>query len=141
MRQIKFRGKRHNGEWVYGSVVYSSNSVVAIHYEIDTGAVRRFDWCYVDPDTVGQFTGLYDRNGKEIYEGDIVKTRLSKNFFGIVTWHTDGYFFFDTSNGEWKRWSDGYRPAGEMLRLRCDGTCVDFEVIGNIYDNPELLKK
>lgn len=153
MRQIKFRGKRiDNGEWVYGylyELPLESGNVCMIlttdniHKDCSTEPQYHLaftlwkDLFLVVSSTIGQFTGLYDKNGNEIYEGDIVKTRLSKNFFGIVTWHTDGYFFFDTSNGEWKRWSDGYRPVGEMLRFRCDGACIDFEVVGNIFDNKE----
>ena len=138
-RGIEFRGF-DGTKWYYGDLKYNRKvDVAVIHiYEKDGSYYRQYT---VDPDTVGQFTGMTDKHGRKIYEGDIVKTQISKNFLGIVTWHTDGYFFFDTSNGEWKRWADGYRPIGEMLRLRCDGKFFEFAVGGNIHNNPELSDK
>ena len=69
MRTIKFRGqKTTNGVWVYGSLVYSNEIQTAIYFQTGSGLVKSMEWVYVNPETVGQFTGLYDKNEKEIYE-------------------------------------------------------------------------
>lgn len=70
MREIKFRGKRlDNGEWVYGFALFSQDKSEAVIAKLtDTESVCE----NVGPATVGQFTGLHDKNGKEIYEGDII---------------------------------------------------------------------
>lgn len=131
-REIKFRGKRiDNGEWVYGDLLISPMAtrivkgfglVTSDQYTHDglTHCVGEF--YAVDPKTVGQLPGLHDKNGKEIYEGDVV-TPFSKAWKCEVKWHDGG--FRVTPHGEY-----------ELFAKRA-GTC---EVIGNIHDNPELLK-
>ena len=149
MREIKFRGKRiDNGEWVYGFLANRGLiSIGAIQISVEdinskaTAQMRAVIQAYqVDPETVGQYTGLKDRNGKEIYEGDIVRfTR--KNVFnakgliiGVIEYHPDRLAYI-VSNCI-VRQPDGEKEKWDYTFLSEDG----LEVIGNIYDNPELLE-
>lgn len=118
MREIKFRGQRlENKEWVYGSLVvfhdWEGNRRIQI---VDnTGSVHE-----VDPSTVGQYTGLKDKNGKVIYEGDIVHWN---EYVGKVIFK-NGLFARKFKN-----------VSASLVSL-----LLVTEVIGNIHDNPELLK-
>jgi len=125
MREIKFRGKsRKTGEWFYGNL-FDKDSRGNTH--ISTTRKGCID---VDPDTVGQFTGLHDMYGEDIYEGDIL--RLKKEDCLVVVGFNDAKGLFGI------RFSFEYRigekPLGWWL------TNHDFELVGNRFDNPELLK-
>lgn len=126
MREIKFRGKRlDNGELIVGSYIEAENRDRSIAHQIipyKAGLVVR----EVDPATVGQYTGLKDKNGREIYEEDIIKTD-----FSYATWI--GFVHFNKGNFELVD-SD---KNGQYLTL---SVLSDIEIIGNIHDNPELLK-
>ena len=137
MRTIKFRGqKQTNGVWVYGDLETKLNR---IHEYDNDGNYAGF--VNVNPDTIGQFTGLYDKNGKEIYEGDIIQYRRLKVVVG----------FFRGAYGygrivEFGRvfvpfvGSDDNKNALQFT----DGTVFDTdfcEVIGNIHDNLKLLEQ
>lgn len=127
MREIKFRGKSiNNGKWIHGSLV--GTDVIAGGYAKTWDDDLELDeWEKVDPETVGQYTGLRDANDVEIYEGDLIlyKGNKGKVFFDEVNMQ----FMFETEDG-------GYEF--------CNGQVYDewpeygtYEVIGNIYDNPE----
>jgi len=137
MREIKFRGKRvDNGWWEYGYYLVVSEKHLIISADATISFNGNYDrmgcfgeisnegngWpCEVIPKTVGQYTGLKDKNGKEIYEGDIVK-RTGLGLFEVVF---EGDSFLAKNNHyHFLGW------AGDDER----------EVIGNIHDNPELME-
>ena len=133
MREILFRGKRiDNGEWVYGSLVIQSGEWLDKDEKApDVYFIygKRGEIYLVDSSTVGQYTGVNDKNGKGIFEGDIVKNYFSKRFDPIV-----GRVAFDSHYCRLRLYSITGGSESGFYR-----GCV-YEVIGNIYDNPELLK-
>ena len=122
MRTIKFRGKSIlTDEWLYGDLVHSADNK---RFGILVNDKDSYDECEVAPETVGQFIGLYDCDGKEIYEGDI----LDFNGLTVEIRFVRGVFAF-LANGD----------LDEELCGDCR-TDLFAKVIGNIHDNPELLK-
>lgn len=132
MREIIFRGKQvDNGEWISGDLRHWQNGKVGIHND----ALR----CtmVVDPETIGQYTGLKDTNGRRIFEGDIIRwdTEVACVHFGVHSTTCD------------------YRKASIGFFLEWKGDCMfrldlafwanerKIEVIGNKHDNPELLRR
>ena len=137
MRDIKFRGKRvDNGEWVYGSLAYIESRAFIFP---DDAYVTRFQHGADDllvilspievlPKTVGQFTGLLDKNSVEIYEGDVVTCEDFNTMNYSVLFQGGAFGYVNRYGGlEWL-WIDDETGAS------------DLEVIGNIHDNPEFLK-
>lgn len=115
MREILFRGKRaEDNKWVYGFVVNGSHSIIGVY---EDGHCFCFE--SVIPETVGQYTGLCDKNGNKIFEGDIVR--------------------FSTAHAREIKYIDGcFGFEGSSIPIKYVNK---FEVIGNIHDNPELLEE
>ena len=127
MRVIKFRAQDiASNKWLYGDIRHHKNDVCIFEQGGNKGE-------QVKPETIGQYTGLVDRNGREIYEGDFINDDGS-TWGGVVQWHPNGYFFINDSYGKKYPRCDSYRSLGDML----DGR--PLVVVGNIYDNKELLK-
>lgn len=129
MREIKFRGQQKDTKiWVYGSLIqcagiwyiYNENESFRMPEDPD------FENSFIEiiPETIGQFTGLYDKHGKEIYEGDVVKDNYGE--IGSVEWDNEkAWFYISTQNG------------GCFF----DQDTRAYEIIGNIHENPELLEQ
>lgn len=123
MREILFRGKRKdNGEWIVdNSVLFFTNSTKIY------GALNGWREAEVIPETVGQYTGLTDKNGKKIFEGDIVNFKATAYYFKNCRIKYQTYYVrycaIDNKGYEY--------PMDKNF---------EYEVIGNIHDNPELLR-
>ena len=122
MREIKFRGMKDNdkGEWVYGYLTKTK-------YDYLIGENQDFMY-WIKPETVGQFTGKYDKTTvTEIYEGDILySSRVNEHF--VVEWDKSNARFILRNGSATADWLDGNEYEFE------------YEVVGNIYDNPELVE-
>lgn len=141
MREILFRGKEIGiDRWVHGSLdIHKSGVVVIISDEIVTSIYAR-----VDPDTIGQYTGLTDKNGKKIFEGDILAgdeypytCETAWNYFAEVVWLDDskafGLYTFKNPQSNVRGISHGITDYIE------DFESSEWEVIGNIHDNPDMM--
>lgn len=136
MRVYKFRGKSvDNKEWVYGGYIHYDDCIDCgkddCDYIVEKHNGEYFPFIKVNSKTVGQFTGMYDKNKKEIYEGDIVKGTIisqwvKKEIICKVIYDRDSFICLEpTKNGNW---------AHKLMFAK------DIEVIGNIFDNLELLR-
>lgn len=148
MREILFRGKnRHSGEWVYGYLMKGFGAL-NIQPEQDENTIHE-----IDPETVGQFTGLLDKHGKKIFEGDIIR---------YTDIYDHGLYLEATpEEHEGERFKDIWTVDKIIYGIRLNYPAFDlnlhnfeanglselsesgnffYEVIGNIHDNPELLE-
>jgi uncharacterized phage protein (TIGR01671 family) len=140
MREILFRGKRTDTkEWIIGIAFPHDNNKVTMlsQHPIDGSLVGK----EVDPETVGQFTGLTDKNGKKIFEGDILTSDCipytsedgKKEYFAEVVWFFDNVPMPAFGVSMFKKHKPSVRDSGYLYNNEL------WEVIGNKYDNPELL--
>ena len=127
MREIKFRGKRvDNGEWVYGYYFIDERDIEDGFIWRDIPQIQQrygdhYQYYDVDPSTVGQYTGLKDKNGKEIYEGDVVR------LFGGE--YCQGYYEHDQTIV--------VKSAYDIVAME---ESENVQLLGNVWDNPELWR-
>ena len=133
MREILFRAKRiDNGEWVEGYYLKTTlgkdiepSDVIFVPFKINRSG--QWGWIKVLPETLCQFTGMVDKNGRRIWENDIIKHEISDTI-GVVKWYHEDYvgWYVDDVVVDEQQFTD------EMWN--------ECEVIGNIFDHPELMK-
>ena len=144
MRDIIFRGKRiDNDEWVYGDLVRDN---IGGSYVFPNDAKALYTEYKVNPETVGQYSGLTDKNGTKIFEGDVIeytrynlKTEYNRNErdikeIGRIFWNDNKHAFY------YRAKLDCGAVSGLLIfdDDRCEG--FDIKVIGNEYDNSELIE-
>ncbi len=140
MREILFRGKRvDNGEWVEGNYIHRTKfygdpddkHFILVGGEFDCDYYDAFK---VDPSTVGQYTGLTDKNGKKVFEGDIVRYPIyqgsyrGEDIHQVVFERRGGSAYFGITMDDIETWYFCMSVPADLM-----------EVIGNIHDNPELI--
>ena len=136
MREILFRGKplvNLHGKFIYGSLGVINTDLCAIYhcFEFEDDEMQ-----LVDNDTVGQYTGLTDKNGKKIFEGDIIRQINSYDnleITGVVRFSKSAQFVISHTYTEKENCYKREKKKAFAIKTNC-------EIIGNIYDNPELLE-
>lgn len=144
MRTLLSRGKRiDNGEWVHGYYVHLTDDKGKEQHRIYTGYAESDcgewypDWWEVDPATIGRYTGLTDKHGKEIFEGDIVSAHFDALFPDDETLMEighNGLVFTERGKGRCPT------PMAEVRSLYEEESKELWDVIGNIYDTPDLME-
>lgn len=132
MREILFRGKRiDNGEWVEGNLVIDESSE---HNIVRNYGAESYSWDEVNPETIGQYTGLTDKNGTKIFTEDIVKYENNlENGIGLVECED-----FMRVSVRWASQNTVFPTIYSGMSILCCPS--EIEVIGNEHDNPELLE-
>ena len=149
MREILFKAKRKdNGEWIEGYLFdngfdgkekkYFIGGLIIEEYNgtaCDEWDITGIDFCEIDPETLCQFTGLYDRYGNKIWENDILKT-WSDEYAQVK------FGFYDTgfASGDYNQGFYVYFSEKSFLRKELGYWCKESYVRGNVFDQPELLK-
>ena len=138
MREILFRGKTYNDKWVQGLLVQMDDRLTQIR-KLGSDGIGYYDYSIV-PSTVGQYTGLTDKNGKKIFEGDILEgIRYGNEERAEVLW-IDKAASWGIRYSFREKNESGYTSWLNSAWFRSINDARAPVVIGNIHDNPELLE-
>lgn len=137
MRTIKFRGKTIDGTWIIGDFVRPNVILEDKDTNLSLGKLYLNNSSIVIQDSVGQFTGLFDEDGREIYEGDIIK--IVEEFDDENVYTRNGVVCFE--EGIYELQDKNGKHFAYLGWLMHDDAITKLEVIGNIHDNPELIEK
>lgn len=124
MRDIKFRAQDFTKSWNYGYVA-TGNETAVLFPKMKTGSVNMAIQIYVLPETIGQYTGIKDKDGNEIYEGDVVQNGDGGYFYVVEWWADDAAF--------------RAKQVGSSSCIGLNYWRKELRIVGNRYDNPELL--
>lgn len=137
MREILFRAKRlDNNEWIEGHYIFVQDAVSEEFYHciVKSGGEmcvsELWDYEFIDKETLSAFTGCYDKNGKKIFEGDIVRETVTSYYQPI------GKICYNVENCQWR-----IEYVDNVVTFSSVGSGRIYELLGNIYDNPELLSE
>lgn len=148
MREIFFRAKSiHDGKWVYGNLVYDGANFIIVELNTKKKSIR---FVQVNPNTICQFTGLTDKKGNKIFEKDIVRYERKNMYCPSASFHNQDlaslhWVYYNDEKHQF--WAEHYQLPD--LKHICDSPLGfnderaeenNFEVVGNGYDNPELLE-
>lgn len=140
MREILFKAKRKdNGEWIEGLPSYGPDGKITeleCLKKIPGEDIPEIEYIEIDPETLCQYTGLKDKNGERIFEGDIVRNKQGE-LRKVEYWPSMCRFVLVTDIGTWDGMEVDYDTDYDTQQL----VCSELEVIGNIFDNPELIEE
>ena len=135
-RTIKFRGKNLKGQWHYGLLCHDKTKDSDYEWFISNSAGKPYAFWAI-PETIGQFTGLHDKNGKEIYEGDMIRDDYTDEdilieYYSVVVW--------DGKSCQWAIDNSFAKDGSSFTNLVEYFGRETLEIIGNVFENPDLVK-
>ena len=136
MRNIKFRGKTEDGRWIHGDFLHAWDSAM-IQYEIELNGENTYNAEDVDVDTVGQFTGIFDCKGQEVYEGDLLMNVSNPNSDLLEVCFNESLGLMAMKIHSEKYVTKFNSPFYQIYKIKYS----KYEVVGNIHENKQYFEK
>lgn len=136
MRNIKFRGKTEDGRWIYGDLLHAWDSLM-IQYEIELDDENTYNAEDVDGSTVGQFTGILDCKGREVYEGDLLMNVSNPNSDLLEVCFNESIGLMAMKIHSERYVTNFNSPFYQIYKIKY----FKYEVVGNIHENKQYFEK